>query len=117
MPKLTETFARKVPQTKTGTDKLWDSEIKGLVLFVGKRSKTWYFQKDVGGQTKRVLIGRYPIISAQAARQTALGYALDWGRGAGKRIQIGAPSLEMAMEAYLMRPKLRSDTHKHGIRL
>ncbi len=75
MPKLTETYARKIGQAKAGTDKYWDSEIKGLVLYVGKRSKTWYFQKDVGGQTKRILIGRYPIISAQAARQTALGLA------------------------------------------
>jgi integrase len=117
MPKLTETFALKVPQTKAGTDKHRDSEIRGLVLFVGKRSKTWYFQKDVGGQTKRVLIGRFPVISAQAARQTALAFALDWGRGAGKQIQIGAPTLEAAMEAYLMRPKLRSEAHKTGMRL
>ncbi|NNE51536.1 MAG: integrase family protein [Sulfitobacter sp.] len=116
MPKLTETFARKVPQTKTGTDKHWDSEIKGLVLFAGKKSKTWYFQKDVGGQTRRVLIGRFPTISAEAARQTAMGFALEWGRGAGKKLQIGAPTLEAAMEGYLARPKLRSETHKHGVR-
>lgn len=116
MPKLSETFARKVAQTKTATDKYWDGEIKGLVLFVGKRSKTWYFQKDVGGQTKRILIGRYPMISAQAARQTALGFALEMGRGAGKVAQIGAPTLEVAMEAYLARPKLRSDAHKVGLR-
>ncbi|OSQ52714.1 Arm DNA-binding domain-containing protein, partial [Marivita geojedonensis] len=101
MPKLTETFARKVPQTKSGTDKHWDSEVKGLVLFVGKKSKTWYFQKDIGGQTRRVLIGRFPVISADTARQTALGFALEWGRGAGKIIQIGAPTLEEAMEGYL----------------
>ena len=117
MPKLTETLARKVPLAKAGTNKHWDSEIKGLALFVGKRSKTWYFQKDVGGQTKRVLIGRYPVISAQAARQTALGFALDWSRGAGKRIQIGAPTLADAMEAYLARPKLRSEAYIHGTRL
>nr|WP_127562875.1 integrase family protein [Nioella ostreopsis] len=116
MPKLTETFARKVPQTKSGTDKHWDNEIKGLVLFVGKRSKTWYFQKDVGGQTKRVLIGRFPTISAQAARQTALGLALEMGRGAGKVIQAGAPTLEVAMEGYLARPKLRSEAHKISLR-
>ncbi|MDU8929668.1 integrase family protein [Alisedimentitalea sp. MJ-SS2] len=116
MPKLTETYARKVPQTKNGTEKHWDSEVKGLVLFVGKKAKTWYFQKDVGGQTKRVLIGRFPVISAAAARQTALGFALEWGRGAGKHIQIGAPSLEDAMEAYLARPKLRSDAHRSGLR-
>lgn len=116
MPKLTETFVRKLPQTKDGTDKHWDSEVKGLVLFVGKRSKTWYFQKDVGGQTRRTLIGRYPLISADAARQTALGFALEWGRGAGKQIQIAAPTLEAAMETYLARPKLRSDTHRQGLR-
>lgn len=116
MPKLTETFARKLPQTKTGTDKHWDSEVKGLVLFIGKRSKTWYFQKDVGGQTKRILIGRFPIISAQAARQTALGLALEMGRGAGKTIQIGAPTLQAAMEVYLARPKLRSETYKETVR-
>jgi hypothetical protein len=90
MPKLTETFAKKLPHSKAGSDKYWDAEIKGLVLFVGKRSKTWYFQKDVGGQTKRILIGRFPIISAQAARQTALEFALEMGRGAGKAAQLGA---------------------------
>ena len=116
MPKLTETFVRKFPPTKTGTYKHWDSEIKGLVLFVGKRSKTWYFQKDVGGQTRRQLIGRYPVISADAARQTALGFALEWGRGAGKRIQMGAPTLTVAMESYLARPKLRADVHKTTLR-
>lgn len=117
MPKLTETFARKVPQTKNGTDKHWDSEIKGLVLFVGKRSKTWYFQKDVGGQTKRIMIGRFPVISAQAARQTAMELALEMGRGAGKVAQIGAPTLEAALEGYLARPKLRSAAHKRAMRL
>jgi integrase len=116
MPKLTETFAKKLPHARAGTDKYWDAEIKGLVLFVGKRSKTWYFQKDVGGQTKRILIGRFPTISAQAARQTGLGFALEMGRGAGKVAQIGAPTLEAAMEVYLARPKLRSETHKKGIR-
>lgn len=116
MPKLTETYTRRISQTKAGTEKRWDSEIKGLVLFVGKRSKTWYFQKDVGGQTKRVLIGRYPVISADAARQTAMGFALEWSRGAGKKIQIGAPTLQAALDAYLARPKLRSESHKAGLR-
>jgi hypothetical protein len=116
MPKLTETFVSKLPPAKSGTVKYWDNEVRGFVLFVGKRAKTWYFQKDVGGQTKRVLIGRYPTISPQTARQTALQFALEWGRGAGKTIQIGAPTLRDAMEAYLARPKLRSDAHRTGLR-
>ncbi len=116
MPKLTDTYVKKLPPAVAGTEKCWDNEIKGLVLFVGKRSKTWYYQKDVGGQTKRILIGRYPVISAAAARQTALGFALEMSRGAGKHIQIGAPTLLMATEAYLARPKLRSNAHKEGTR-
>lgn len=116
MPKLTETFARKTSQSSSGTDRFWDSELRGFVLYVGKRSKTWYFQKDVGGQTKRVLIGRYPTISALVARQTAMGLALEMGRGAGKVMQFGAPTLERAMEGYLARPKLRSAEHKAGVR-
>ncbi|MEM7723916.1 MAG: integrase family protein [Pseudomonadota bacterium] len=116
MPKLTETYARKIPPAKSGTAKYWDSEIKGFVLFVGKRAKTWYFQKDVGGKTQRVLIGRYPLISAAAARQTALGFALEMSRGAGKVIQMGAPTLSNALDAYLARPKLRSDAHKTAMR-
>jgi len=73
MPKLNETFARKTAHPTDGTEKHWDTEVCGLVLFVGKRSKTWYFQKDVGGQTRRVLIGRYPIISAEAERSLKPG--------------------------------------------
>ncbi len=116
MPKLTETYAKKLPQAAQGTQKHWDNEVKGLVLFVGKKAKTWYFQKDVGGQTRRILIGRYPTITASAARQTALSFALEMSRGAGKHIQIGAPTLLEATEVYLARPKLRSETHKAGVR-
>jgi hypothetical protein len=45
-------------------------------------------QKEVGGQTRQVLIGRYPVISAGVARQTALGFGLE-------------------LEGYLARSKLR----------
>lgn len=116
MPKLTETYAAKLPPSKAGTQKHWDSEIKGFVLFVGKRAKTWYYQRDVGGRTRRTLIGRYPVISAAAARRTALGFALEWGRGAGKVAQRGAPTLKVAMETYLARPRLRSENHKIGLK-
>ena len=116
MPKLTETVAKRLPYSSEGTAKHWDSEVRGFVLFVGKRSKTWYYQRDVGGQTKRALIGRYPTITADVARQVAMGYALEWSRGSGKRLQIGAPTLQTAMNAYLARPKLRSEAHKETLR-
>lgn len=116
MPKLTETFAKKLPFVESGTQKHWDTEVKGFVLFVGKRSKSWYFQKDVGGKTKRALIGRYPTISAAAARQTAQEMLLDMSRGAGKTVQKSAPTFGEALDTYLTRPKLRSEAHKIGSR-
>ena len=36
------------------------------------------------------------------------------GSGAWEVAQIGAPTLEVATEVYLARPKLRSETHKNG---
>lgn len=108
MPKLSERFAKTTSHPAAGTRRHWDNDVKGLGLFVGKRAKTWYFQKDIGGHTKRVLIGRYPLISAAAARQTAQSLALDMSRGVGKAFQAGAPTLERAIEIYLARPKLRS---------
>ena len=54
MPKLTETFASKLSHPESGTRKYWDTEVKGFGLFAGKQSKTWYFQRDVGGQTRRI---------------------------------------------------------------
>ena len=98
MSKLTETFSRKALHPANGTRKHWDSEIKGLGLFIGKRTKTWYFQRDVGGRTKRILIGRFPIISSAAARQAAQSLALDNSRGVGKTYQAGAPTLEAAID-------------------
>ena len=38
--------------TKSGTDAYWDSEINAHLLFVGARSRTWCFHKDIGDQTK-----------------------------------------------------------------
>lgn len=112
MPKLTDTHVRKLPFSPTRTTKYWDPEIRGFCLFVGKRTKTWYYQRDVAGRTKRVLIGRYPMIGAVAARETAQGLALEMGRGLGKKAQRGAPRLEDALATYLARPKLRCDFTK-----
>ena len=116
MPKLTETFARSTKFASEGTQKHWDTEIRGFVLFVGKRSKTWYYQRDVAGKTVRKKIGSYPIIGAAAARQAAQAHALDLSRGSGKIYQRGAPTLGAALESYLARPKLRSNVRKAGVK-
>lgn len=116
MPKLNETYVKRLPYAPPGKSRVWDSEVKGLCVYIGKRSKTWYFQRDLSGRTIRKLIGRYPTISADAARQAALAMALDMTRGAGRIFELSAPTLSEAMAIYLRRPKLRSDEHKENIR-
>ena len=64
----------------------------------------------------RKKIGRYPVIGSAAARQAAQAHALEMSRGSGKVYQQGAPTLADAMEAYLARPKLRSEKHADGVR-
>lgn len=76
-----------------------------------------YFQKDIGGQTKRVLLGRFPSISADTARHTALDLTLEMGRRAGKVHLIRAPNLGEALSSYLACPKIRSSTYKHALKM
>lgn len=111
MPKLTDTFAKNAP-----TKNHWDSEIKGFGLFVGKRAKTWVFQRDIGGKTKRVRIGPYPTIPAADARRTANELAFQFARGAGKKAMQRVPTLRAALDAYLERAKLRSQHNKRSVR-
>jgi len=115
MPKLTKSFAEKAPRAETGQEKYWDSEIKGFGLFCGKTTKAWYYQRDVGGKTKRVLIGRFPTISADAARKVALDLAVEHSRGRGRSAMARVPTLREAMSEYLSRPKLRSSAHKRNV--
>ena len=56
------------------------------------------------------------MISSAAARQAAQSLALDMSRGVGKIYQMGAPTLDAAIEVFLSRPKLRSERAKAGLR-
>ncbi len=116
MPKLTETYLKRIPAAPAGVEKHWDSEVRGFGLFVGKKAKTFYYQRDVGGRTTRKLIGRHPTISVDAARLAAKTLDLEFARGAGRSFEIGPPTLLDAMETYLARPRLRSDDHKENVR-
>ncbi|WP_340109414.1 tyrosine-type recombinase/integrase [Pikeienuella sp. HZG-20] len=116
MPKLTETYLKRVPNVETGVRKYWDTEVRGFGLFVGKKAKTFYYQRDIGGRTTRKLIGRHPVISAEAARQAAKAMELEFSRGVGRSFEIGPPTLLDALEVYLARPRLRSENHKENLR-
>lgn len=87
----------------------------GPLLVVGKRSKTFAFQSDAGGTSRRVAIGRYPYLSTNAARILALDLASQVARGRGI-----APNprltVEDGMEAYLRDRKGLADKTKRYTR-
>jgi len=115
MPKLTERLAREAPTNSTH----WDSEIGGFALVCGKQARTWFFQKDIRGKTRRTKIGRYPAVNAANARKVALRLALDHSTGVGvekTRDDEKVPTLREATDAYLARPKLRSENNKVSVR-
>src|SRR4051812_19247718 len=57
-------------------------EPPGMLLVVGTRSKTFAFQSDVGGMSRRLALGRYPHgLSVDAARARALELASQVARG------------------------------------
>ena len=116
MPKLNDTFARRAEFTSGRQVRHWDTEIKGLGLFVGKTKKTWYYQYDVRSKTRCERIGAYPDVTAKAARERALAIRLDRSRGKGDRVAATVPTLAEATHSYLARPNLRSEENKKSVR-
>lgn len=112
--KLTETACKNAPPN----EKLWDTEIKGFALFTGKTRKTFYFQRDVNGRTRRVKLGHWPDVDARDARVTAKELDAEHAQGlTAKRLAASRiPTLRAATETYLSREKLRSEANKVAVR-
>lgn len=49
----------------------WDEKTGGLVLVIGKRTRTWMLTYRQNGRQRRVAIGRYPDVGLAAARKEA----------------------------------------------
>ena len=116
MPKLNDTFAKRAPFVDGRQARHWDTEIKGLGLFVGKTKKTWYYQYDVRGKTRCDRIGAYPDVSARAARDRAMEIRLARSRTRGDRVETTVPTLRDATDSYLDRANLRSADNKKSVR-
>lgn len=59
----------------------WDTELPGLFLSVGVRTRTFYVQRDVRGRSVRVKVGRYPTWTADEARRRARELVVEMDRG------------------------------------
>jgi len=69
--KLTKSAVDKLAFTEKGQVFHWDDELPGFGLYIGTKSKTWCVQQRIGNKTKRVVLGKYPTMTAEQARNAA----------------------------------------------
>jgi integrase len=61
---------------------VWDRDVPGFGLRVGKTARAFIYQRDMrGGRTRRVTIGRYPTWTPEEARKEARALAVRMDRG------------------------------------
>ncbi|MEQ8769234.1 MAG: integrase family protein [Phycisphaerales bacterium] len=59
----------------------WDNTLRGFGLVVGKTHRSFVAQKDIGGRSVRVTIGRFPEWTSQQARKEARQVLAQMDRG------------------------------------
>ena len=69
--KLTKTIVSNLPFAEKGQVFYWDAELPGFGMYTGTKSKTWCVQQRIGNKTKRVVLGKYPTMTAEQARIAA----------------------------------------------
>jgi len=115
--KLNKTFVENLPFAESGQVFYWDSKLLGFGLYIGVKSKTWFVEKRIAGKNKRVALGRYPVLTAESARQQAMKQLNKMAEGIDplkeKREQnIKAVTLGEVFADYLASRQLKPKTIK-----
>ena len=69
--KLTKSVVEKLDFAEKGQVFYWDDDLAGFGMYVGTKTKTWCVQQRIGNKTKRVVLGKYPTMTAEKARTEA----------------------------------------------
>lgn len=100
--RLTETYLQRAERPTEGVIRHWDTEVKGFVAHVRPAATTLYYQRDVRGKTKRVLLGRLGTVKLDAARTMARMHDLEMRNGTAKQLRKQETvTLRMALAKYL----------------
>lgn len=87
MPKITRTLVEALKPAKVGVEGsnhlIWDSELRGFGVSVGSTgAKSFVVQyRNPAGKSRRKVIGRFGLITAEEARRTARGILGDIAKG------------------------------------
>ncbi len=108
--KLTETFLKSVERPVSGTARYWDSEIKGFVAHVQKTTTTLYYDRD----NRRHLIGKYPTVKLDKAREAARDLDYRLRRGYARHVAQSNPMIADLVGQYCARPIFANSTRPGG---
>ena len=89
-----------------------DAKLSQLVLTLGPKSRAWYLHCTVQRRTRRVKLGRFPILSTEEARRKALDAlrALYAGEELRTAPRPASMTLHAALNGYLDGRKLRDSS-------
>lgn len=124
MPKLTRNFIEtKILLPAPGkVDFYRDSELQGFGLQVRHSTMSFFVEKRVNGKNRRVVIGNYPLLSPESARNDALvilgdmAKGLDPARTRDIKNNVG-PTLRQAFDEYMKSKEFRPLTRYNYPRL
>lgn len=92
-----------------------DKKLKGFSVIAGKRSLSFYAQRDVKGKTHKVFLGRHGEVSVLKAREAAEDVIYGMRKGEARYLERTNPTLRMALELYLSHVR-SCDQHKYHVR-
>lgn len=79
--KLTENFVAALDYTEEGQVIYTDTDLPGFGVVVGKKTKTYFAQRDINRKTVRVTIGKHVLIKNREAREEAKSFLLRMAKG------------------------------------
>lgn len=79
--KLIKTVVEALPLTEKGQVVYYDTQLSGFGVYVGKTSKTYFAQRQIGRKTCRVTIGAHGVFTTEQARTDARDLLMRMAKG------------------------------------
>jgi integrase len=116
--KLNKSTIDALPYSGKGQVFYWDDELPGFGMYIGKTAKTWCVQQRIANKTKRVVLGKFPAMTAEQARNAAKSTIGKLSQGidptAEKREQkIKSVTLGEVFADFLKSRTLKPETLRH----
>ena len=106
--KLTQSLVERQAFTTDGKTRwIFDTELRGFSLAIGKTCLTYYASAEIGGRLMRRKIGHADVLTAPQARNLAKEMVVDLRRGIDPK-RPTTETLAAALETYLQRRRLKA---------